>query len=542
MKLIKPLVCSALTVLACSLAACNATSEKSADNTAQSSENNKYNLLFIMVDQMRFDAMSRAGNTVLQTPNLDKLAREGVAFNNAYTTVAVCGPARSAVLTGHTAENTGVNTNAKTYEYDKTEVMMQQTFDEILTDQGYHAEYYGKWHSMTKHTEVYKNPVLASEKGRSIFLHGGQKFMYVDYLNANVPKVQPKAGQGWDPLTERSYTKSPMDKRYGKPYHKTDRRKFNLNQPDLHGVSVIPAEHSFTAFQSKQVIDAIERLKDKPFSLQLNLHFPHAPMLPVEPYASMYKAEDMPVAASINDSMENSPYKGANGRIRLSEYRDPVKVQHMTAAYYALIHELDDWMGKIFAKLDEHNLTEKTLVIFTSDHGEMLGAHGMREKNVFYEESAHIPLLVRLPDAIKQNIEVEGGVSTLDLFSTILDYLDAGQHPSNGKSLRGLIEGTDTAHGEYVVTEWDYNGPVQPNYMVRKGDWKLMVPYSKDSPAVSVLYNLNTDPHEMNNLIGRNPNKEKHHVEKALELRSDLLTWLQQRDSKRVGSVAELTF
>ncbi|NQY62917.1 MAG: sulfatase-like hydrolase/transferase [Alteromonadaceae bacterium] len=541
MKIVKPFLCSVFTVLACSLVACNSTNEV-AGNTVKTSENNKYNLLFIMVDQMRFDAMSRAGNTVLQTPNIDKLAREGVAFNNAYTTVAVCGPARSAVLTGHTAENTGVNTNEKTYEYNKTEVMTQPTFDEILTNQGYHAEYYGKWHSMTKHTKVYKNPVLASEKGRSIFLQGGQKFMYIDYLNANVPMVQPKAGQGWDPLTERSYTKSPMDKRYGKPYHRSDRREFQLRQPDLHGVSVIPAEHSFTAFQSKQVINAIERLKDKPFSIQLNLHFPHAPMLPVEPYASMYKAEDMPVPASIADTMENSPYIGANGRKNLTDYRDPAKVQHMTAAYYALIHELDDWMGKIFAKLDEHNLTEKTLIIFTSDHGEMLGAHGMREKNVFYEESAHIPLLVRLPQAIKQNIEVEGSVSTLDLFSTILDYLNMGQHPSDGKSLRGLIEGTDKEHGEYVVTEWDYNGPSQPNYMVVKNGWKLMVPYSKDSSIVSVLYDLNTDPHEMNNLIGRNPNKQANNVEKALELRSDLLTWLQQRNSKRVQGVAALAF
>lgn len=544
-KIFKPLLCSILTVLACLLVACNATNEeisKSANGSVQPSENNKYNLLFIMVDQMRFDAMSRAGNIVLQTPNIDKLAREGVAFNNAYTTVAVCGPARSAVLTGHTAENTGVNTNEKTYLYDKIEVMTQPTFDEILTSQGYHAEYYGKWHSMTKHTKVYKNPQMSSKKGRSIFLHGGQKFMYMDYLNANVPLVQPKAGQGWDPLTERSYIKSPMDKLYGKPYHKKDRRKFKLRQPDLHGVSVIPAEHSFTAFQSKQVINAIERLKDIPFSIQLNLHFPHAPMLPVEPYASMYKAEDMPVPASIGDSMENSPYKGANGRKELTDYRDPAKVQHMTAAYYALIHELDDWMGKIFAKLDEHNLTEKTLVIFTSDHGEMLGAHGMREKNVFYEESAHIPLLVRLPQEIKQNIEVEGSVSTLDLFSTILDYLNMGQHPSDGKSLRGLIEGTDKEHGQYVVTEWDFRGPSEPNYMVVKEGWKLMVPYSKDSSVVSVLYDLNTDPHEMNNLIGRNKNKQPHNVAKALELRSDLLTWLGHKNSKHVHGVSGLVF
>jgi arylsulfatase A-like enzyme len=172
----------------------------------------------------------------------------------------------------------------------------------------------------------------------------------------------------------------------------------------------------------------------------------------------------------------------------------------------------------------------------------MLGAHGMREKNVFYEESAHVPLLVRLPNEIKQNIEVNGSVSTLDLFSTILDYLNIGRHPSDGKSLRGLIEGTDQEHGQYVVTEWNYRGPSQPNYMVVKDGWKLIVPYSKSSSVVNVLYDLNNDPHEMNNLIGRNPNKQPHNVKKALELRSDLLTWLGQKDSKHVQGVAELSF
>jgi len=537
MKIVKPFLDSVLTVLACSLVACD-----TKNNTVQQSENNKYNLLFIMVDQMRFDAMSRAGNTILHTPNIDKLAREGVAFNNAYTAVAVCGPARSSVLTGHTAEHTGVNTNKKTYLYDETEVMTQPTFDEILTRQGYHAEYYGKWHSMTKHTKVYKNPQLYSKKGKSVFLRGGQKHTYIDYLNEHFPSVQPKAGQGLDSLSGRPYIRSPMDKLYGKPYKKNELRNNKLRQADIHGVSVIPAQHSFTAFQSKQAIDAIERLKDKSFSIQLNLHSPHAPMISVQPYADMYKAQDMPTPASISDSMQNSPYKSANGRMRLTEYRDPIKVQHMTANYYALIHELDDWMGKIFAKLDEHNLTDKTLVIFTSDHGEMLGAHGMREKNVFYEESAHVPLLVRLPNEIKQNIEVNGSVSTLDLFSTILDYLNIGRHPSDGISLRGLIEGTDQEQGQYVVTEWNYRGPSEPNYMVVKDGWKLIVPYSKSSSVVNVLYDLNNDPHEMNNLIGRNPNKQPHNVKKALELRSDLLTWLGQKDSKHVQGVAELSF
>lgn len=126
----------------------------------------------------------------------------------------------------------------------------------------------------------------------------------------------------------------------------------------------------------------------------------------------------------------------------------------------------------------------------------------MREKNVFYEESSHIPLLIRCPGDITQNTFVDGYVSLVDLFSTILDYLNIKEHPSDGNSLRGLIEGMDLNHGKYVVTEWDYRGDISPNYMVVKDGWKLMIPYSKRSKVIDALYNLTEDPHEINNLLG----------------------------------------
>ncbi len=119
----------------------------------------------------------------------------------------------------------------------------------------------------------------------------------------------------------------------------------------------------------------------------------------------------------------------------------PEKIKYMISNYCGLVREIDDWVGEILKKLDELGLAENTLVIFTSDHGEMLGAHGMREKNVFYEESAHIPLLIRFPNKIKSNTRVDGYVSNIDLFSTILDYLEIGSHKSDGKSLHGLMDG-----------------------------------------------------------------------------------------------------
>ncbi len=497
----------------------------------------KKNLLFIITDQQQYKALSIAGNSVLETPNLDRLAEGGAYFTNAYTPMAVCGPARSSILTGMTVEKTGVNTNAKTYTYDDEPVMTTQTFDEILTENGYHCEYYGKWHVKSNHAEIYKNPKKYSENGKSIFLHGGQNHIYRDYLNAHFPIQNLNDDEFYDTFIKRPYRPDPIDSYYGHTYEDVKaHKKIRRSQPDIHGELLVPAEHSITAYQAKETIAAIERLKDKPFSITLSLHMPHAPMTPTKPYYGMYPAKDMTPPASLNDDMKNSPYSNANGRENLPEYSDPEKIKYMISNYYGIIKEIDVWIGEILKTLDENDLTDDTLIVFTSDHGEMLGAHGLREKNVFYEESSHIPLLISFPGEIKKKTEVNGYVSNVDLFSTILDYLAIEEHPSDGKSLRGLIEGTDKKHGNYVVTEWDYRGPVSPNYMIVKGGWKLMIPYTKESTVINAMYNLNEDPNEMNNLLGKNPNRGNYQA-KAEELRTDLLEWLKKNKSARYEGV-----
>jgi len=304
----------------------------------------------------------------------------------------------------------------------------------------------------------------------------------------------------------------------------------------LNGELMIDKKFSMTAFQAKQTIEALERLKDSTFSITCSFHFPHAPMLPTKPYSKMYPVKNMVAPFSISDEMENSPYKKANGRLEHPEYSDPEKIKYMISNYYGLITEVDDWVGKIMNKLDELGLAENTLVIFTSDHGEMLGAHGLREKNVFYEESAHIPLIIRFPGEIEKSKVVNGYISTVDLFATILDYLKIGQQKSDGTSLRGLMEGTDLEHGKYVVTEWDYRGDIESNYMILKDGWKLIIPYSESSTVINAMFNLNNDPYEMNNLIGKNPERLKY-TEKAEDLRKCLLEWLKKNKSEHFDGV-----
>lgn len=498
----------------------------------------KKNLLFIITDQQQYKALSIAGNTVLETPNLDRLAKEGAFFKNAYTPSAVCAPARSSILTGHTLENTGMKTNGQAYFYKEEGLMTMPTFDEILTREGYHSEYYGKWHTQSSHATVYKNPKQNSKNGKSVFASGGQTFVYRDYLNEHVPKEQPEVGELLGTMTKRPYKTNPLDKYHGMDHEEFAKANPKRRQSSLHGELMIPKEYSLTAFQAKETINAIERLKDTTFSITCSFNSPHSPMLPTAPYNAVYPAEKMTPPASIDDAMQNSPYKTSNNKMTSPEYSDPEKIKYMISNYYGLIKEVDDWVGKILDKLDEHGLTDKTLVIFTSDHGEMLGAHGLHEKNVFYEESAHIPLLIRFPGEINQQTTVDGYVSLVDLFPTILDYLKIGDYPSDGKSLRGLIEGTDTEHGKYVVTEWDYSGDIEPNYMIIKNGWKLIIPYSKSSTVINAMYNLNEDPFEVNNLLGNNPNRREYEG-RAEELRGSLLEWLKKNNSKHYNGVEE---
>lgn len=501
-----------------------------------SQTNKKPNLLFIITDQQRYDALSIAGNTVLETPNLDRLAKQGAFFKNAYTPVAVCGPTRSCILTGTTIGTNGVTTNDKTYYYKDEPVMAMKTFDEILTENGYHCEYYGKWHVLASHAAVYKNPNKYAKNGKYMFGPEGQSHMYQDYLDEVYPKREPQGNELLDNFTKRPYTPDPLDVNFGKSYEQVKKEDKKFSQPNFHGKSSIPQDQTITAFYAKKTIDAIERLKNKPFSITASFHFPHAPMIPSPPYYGMYPAKDMKAPISIHDDMTNSPYSNANGRKNLPEFADEEKIKYMISNYYGLIKELDVWMGKIMDKLDQTGLADDTLIIFTSDHGEMLGAHGMREKNVFYEESSHVPLIINMPHQIKPNTTVNGYVSNVDLFATIMDYLKVGNYKSEGGSLRDLIEGKATNHGKYVVTEWDYNGPTSPNYMIVKEGWKLMVPYTEDSKVLNALYDLNKDPHEMNNLLGINPNK-KQYEQKAEELRSCLLEWLQKNNSKHYNGI-----
>jgi arylsulfatase A-like enzyme len=494
------------------------------DSKAADAPKPPLNLLFIITDQQRWDAMSCAGNEILQTPNLDKLAREGARFTNFYSACTVCVPARTAILTGHSIESNHVVDNK---DADKTDAPPFPSFDQILLRSGYHGEYHGKYHSPYALALEYTQPVSwlngkkAPAKSKALT---SESEAFRAYLEKNVPARPLRPGE----LLQANgiYTSIELDERFGKP----DAAKGS--QAESYGRLEVPAEHSHAAYTAKEGIAALDRLKGGPFTLTISIDPPHPPMIVSEPYYSMYPPQGIPAPASISDPRTNSPYADRPGEGVL--YRQPQLIKQMTSIYYGMVREVDDWIGKILQRVDDLGLADNTLIIFTSDHGEMLGDHGMHGKFVFYEGSVHVPLLMRLPGAIKPGTVIKAPASHIDLFLTILDYCGKTGNESEGRSLRPLIDGIDPGTNRVAVSEWPATRI--PGFMICDGRWKLLYGRAANAPSLDALYDLQTDPQELNNLIGKNPQREQSRTE-VTRMKGLLVEWLIRVKSPHLESV-----
>jgi len=498
------------------------------------------NLLLILTDQQRFDALGRAQTDLevpskgqVRTPHMDRLAHEGAYFQNAYTHCAICVPARTSLLTGRTIENTGVRTN-EPLELPGTDVARKipnlRTYDQILVeDFGYSAEYYGKWHAPYSLGYVYQNDVRAAGTsmawfGRYDASGNGTKLeilgMAPDYRRwleeeRNIPIPERlDVGQQRNPLSRRAYVPDPLDAFYGID---SESNVIGIDS-NAHGLDLVGDGNSITAYQGSQVLEALGRLgsSGNPFTLHISFHMPHPPWIATERYYNMFDVEGMELPASLWDEMNNSDY--ASRRMnRDSKYFEPLNLKRWKATYYGNIAEVDEWVGALVEKLDELGITNNTLVAFSSDHGEMMGAHGMKSKGAFYDESSRIPLVLRFPGQINPGTVVTEPVTLLDLHATFLDYLKVEKGDSVGKedyksdgiSLRKYVEGTDF-DDPFCVTMWNSTALSKgwkisraPAFMVRKGRWKMMVPNAAAPRTLEMLFDLVDDPHEINNLIGR---------------------------------------
>ncbi len=427
------------------------------------------NVLLIMADQLAAPALAAYGNAVVRTPNIDRLAREGAVFENAYCNYPQCAPSRASMLTGRLCSRIGVYDNAAELRASTPTLM------HYLRTLGYRTVLSGKMHFVGPDQ-----------------LHGFEERLTTDIYPADFT---------WCPDWEAE----------------------QLDYPWAHRIEVIESSglcarslqidyDEETAFKAEQAIYDLARQRDgKPFFLTVSFTHPHNPYVTTPEYWGRYDCDeiDVPQVPPIPFERCDPHSQRLHEQIGLNRHRPSAEaIRNARHAYYAMISYVDDQVGRLLAALEAASLAEDTVVIFTSDHGEMLGERGLFYKMNFFEWSARIPLIVRVPGR-PPAMRHRGAVSLVDLMPTILDLAglpeDGLVDELDGTSLLPLLDGdvasrgADHAYGEYLA-----EGTLAPCLMIRRGRFKFI--YSDADPIQ--LYDLEADPLELENLGGNDEHRE----------------------------------
>jgi len=419
-------------------------------------EGKQPNILFIMTDDHAVSALSCYGSRINETPNLDRIASEGVKFNNCFVTNSLCAPSRATILTGKYSHLHGVTENifGEKKPFDNT----QQTFPKLLQEHGYQTALIGKWHLKSDPTGF-------------------------DYWN-RLP------GQG----------------RYNNPafIEMGERKRHEGYATDL------ITDFTINAIQNKLS-------SDKPWCLFSWHKAPHRGWIPDEEHEDMYTDQDLPVPPTFNDDYYTRSSAATHAYMDIADMPDWRKLQpegmtdtekahwnyqQYIKRYLRTVASLDDNIGRLLDFLEESGLAENTIVVYTTDNGMFIGEHGYFDKRFMYEESIRIPLMVRYPAEIPAGLENDNVVLNLDFGETFLDYAGV-EIPGDmqGESMRDLMRGVknpewrDSIYYHY----YEYPGPhkVRPHYGVRTDRYKLIYFYTIDEWE---LFDLEQDPYELNNV------------------------------------------
>ena len=373
------------------------------------------NIVYVFADQLRYDALGCTGNAQAQTPNIDRFAKSAAAFTNAVVNTPVCTAYRASFMTGKHTTSHGMVIN---------ELRMnpnQRGLGHMLTDAGYNTSYIGKWH-------LYANELGAHYEARNSF----------------VPRGPHRLGfEGeWKAFNFHHENFSPPAY-----YHEETPDKLTYG----------PGEYEATV-QTDQAIDFIARAardpEGKPFSLILSYGPPHDPWGPdnvPERFWRMFENERFPNPPNYRNE-DDAPYNDKWAGLSPAE-RD--ELESWRRGYFAQVASLDAEFGRLMAALDGSGQAENTIVVFTSDHGEMFGAHGRRAKLIFYEEAAHVPFIVRWPGHIPAGSLPDVCLSTVDILPTLAGL---AQLP-----VSSAVEGIDVS--QTVLGQ----GGVEPEFALLQG-------------------------------------------------------------------------
>ena len=432
------------------------------------------NILWLCTDQQRFDTIRALGNPLIRTPNIDSLVEGGVAFEQAYCQSPVCSPSRASFLTGRYPRTTRCRQNGQTIPDD--EVLVSRMF----ADAGYRCGLAGKLHLAS-----------CSDGKPEVRIGDG----YHDFRWSHHP--QPD----WP---ENAYTQWLHAK--GKTWE-----EMYAGPSTGYVKEGVPAEFHQTTWCAEMTIDFIRGNQGRPWFFSFNCFDPHHAFDPPPEYLERYDPKEMPLpkhhaaepaSKSTFQQLDSVWAHNSPGEFHTGAMTDDDRRQ-VTAAYYAMCELIDDQVGRILGVLDETGQRDNTLIIFMSDHGEMLGDHGIYFKGPhFYDEAIRVPLVISWSKRFGFGVKVTDFVELVDLVPTLLEA--SGQSVPErvqGKSLLPLLTGThgtephrDSVYCEYY-NSWTHGDAY--GTMLRTEDAKIVVYHGTDQGE---LYDLNADPDEFTNL------------------------------------------
>lgn len=446
----------------------------------------KPNIVFIITDQHRYDSIGCAGHPVLKTPHIDRLAQEGVRFDRAYVVNPICGPSRASILTGRYPHEHGVVTNLIDMD------SHQPTFIQLLSSAGYYTAGFGS--------------ITLSPPDESL------GFQYIDALQSAA------SGDSY----HRYIEKKGLSELVGQP--KGEELPFGVYTNSLE------AEDYVDSYTGRRAAQFIDQNKERPFMVWVGFQGPHPPFDPPEPYDKMYDPKDVPIPPKVAGDLEGKPAMEYWHRFMGCEKLSDELVREIRAHYYGKISLIDDSIGRIIESLERNNLRENTLIVLTADHGELLGEHQLMYKceQSMYEPSVRVPFILSGPAPFRGGEVRSEFVQSVDLAPTFLELCGLEiPYQMQGRSILSLLEGRsdnwpDAAFCEGRAFETREGLPEDeldlPVVMIRTDRWKYI--FHRQEEAFSELYDLQNDPNEHHNLIGRSE-----YASLIAELRERILLW-----------------
>jgi len=431
----------------------------------QSPSSKKLNVLLVIADQMIPMLTGLYGHAVVRTPNLNELAQKGVRFDAAYSPCPLCAPARACLLTGMYSSKIGVYDNAAPLACD------QPTLCHYLNVMDYDTVLSGKIHFVGPDQH-----------------HGFQKRL--------LPNIYP-TDFSWTKSRDNKIPKSHAQNYLGDAV-RVGRKGRNLEMDER--------AHSEALTYLKQ--KGMEKRQDtsyQPFFLCVSYNFPHEPFWPPKKYWDLYEGESIDISGLPPDfekrysSMDR--WLNRHHGVDKADLQEPSSLRRLRRAYYALVTYIDDKVGELIDQLRTGNLEDDTLIIFTSDHGDMLCEKNMVQKRCFYEPSVRVPLVIVRPHASIRGHVCKTPVSLLDIMPTILDLtgVDENEYPAvDGMSLAPLLDGKEQPE-RAVFSEMHSEGVYSTCFMVRKGKYKYVYIHGHDEQ----LFDLEKDRDEWDNLAGK---------------------------------------